>query len=296
MRTPTTIAFVGSGDASAELVQDELDVFMPEEGNFEVILPDKVSRKQKGLKEVIGWLTHAYGDDAFVTSAKILNELKADTDRPVLVLVDDESTISEDDMELGKAALDAGIPVKSLLAGMDDVEFEDDEEGSEEESTADNSGKSAKRPPAKSRTRTRGNSAKPAEEPTKPQRRTRGKPRTVAEDTPEVDTEALAEAAERALNTESSYSEMANRVLADKVSAEQDLKNQINAQIADALEAVAKHLRPKEAAPPQTFAYIKEEDGTFRKRGRGRPARGEEAVELTQAQIDEFIGKGLIDG
>lgn len=57
---------------------------------------------------------------------------------------------------------------------------------------------------------------------------------------------------------------------------------------------------PKRRGRPRTkeevFPYLRNEDeGTYRKAGRGRPRRGETRVELTQAQVDDLTAQELIE-
>jgi hypothetical protein len=76
---------------------------------------------------------------------------------------------------------------------------------------------------------------------------------------------------------------------------------------ADAPEASESVSEPEKAEEPrrrgrprkqeeETFGYLlNEEEGTYRKAGRGRPRKGETRVELTQAQIDDLTKQELID-
>lgn len=72
--------------------------------------------------------------------------------------------------------------------------------------------------------------------------------------------------------------------------------------VSEAQSAPAEPEKPKRGRPrnkpveEETVGYLlNEEQGTYRKAGRGRPRRGESRVELTQARVDELAELGVLD-
>jgi hypothetical protein len=88
-------------------------------------------------------------------------------------------------------------------------------------------------------------------------------------------------------------------LLGEALSALENLQNGEPTTV-EPVSVEAKAEEPKRRGRPRTkeevFPYLhNEEEGTYRKAGRGRPRRGETRVELTQAQVDDLTAQELIE-
>lgn len=319
---PLTVAFAGSADANPELVAQELDNFLPQDPDeIEVILlPEKILRNQKGLKNVKAWLDEQqieYRQDAIN-----VDDLAEDTENTVLILLwsdDVDQSAYDATFELGTAASAAGIPVKDLAGGMDDLNFEDpaeDEPDPVEDEPAKPAPDEPERP-ARGR-KGRGTSdhttpkSEPAEAVSEPRTRTRGKPRSGEvqgttgpkvedkdETTPPFETDTPKGLDFSKLLPGAHVSEVSGDVVPPSypVNVEQ-LTELIDARIIQLLHIWTLAMKPKgqpgrphkDGTPAQPrgeekISFIKGADG-LRKRGRGRPRRGEEVVELTRSEAE----------
>jgi hypothetical protein len=136
--TDWAVAFAGPGDASPNNVSDLLDNWwkdVPEEADFTLILPDKITRAQKGLGNVAAYIGDIFGDekdDGFVTQKvsdlvdRLVHERDVEGKQAYLVLLVGEE-IDDEGVSLLEAATNAGIPVKDLTSGLDDLEFSAEE-------------------------------------------------------------------------------------------------------------------------------------------------------------------------
>jgi hypothetical protein len=136
--TDWAVAFAGPGDASPNNVSDLLDNWwkdVPEDADFTLILPDKITRAQKGLGNVAAYLSDVFGDekdDGFVTQKvtdlvdRLVHERDVEGKQAYLVLLVGEE-IDDEGVSLLEAATNAGIPVKDLTSGLDDLAFDIEE-------------------------------------------------------------------------------------------------------------------------------------------------------------------------
>lgn len=80
---------------------------------------------------------------------------------------------------------------------------------------------------------------------------------------------------------------------------EETVKTSEAVSVAQGPDAVAEEPRRRgrpRKSTEETFAYLKnDEEGTYRKAGRGRPRRGETRVELTQSEVDDLIKQDLVE-
>ena len=320
---PLTVAFAGSADVEPELVAQELDNFLPQDDAeiAKILLPEKILRRDKGLKNVKAWLDEQ--NIEYEQVADLVTALAGGTATAVLVLLwsdDVDQSAYDAAFELGTAASAAGIPVKDLAGGMDDLNFEDpaeDEPDPVEDEPVKPAPAEAEKP-ARGRGR-RGTSndttktAKPAEAVSEPRTRTRGKPRSGEvqgttgpkvedkdETTPPFETDTPKGLDFSKLLPGSHVSEVSGDVVPPSYPIDIQLLTEfIDARIIQLLHIWTLAMKPKgqpgrphkDGSPAQPrgeekIAFIKGADG-LRKRGRGRPRRGEEAVELTRSEAED---------
>src|ERR1017187_8050110 len=116
-----TVAFDGPGEISEENAAALLDKELPQDIEA-IYLPERISRKQRGLRVVASWLLEVFGESGVQKTDNILDALsKGDT--PVLVWLRGE-TDSEDDIAVLTAALNEGVHVLDLSQGLDDIDFD----------------------------------------------------------------------------------------------------------------------------------------------------------------------------
>jgi len=192
-----TVAFAGPGLVTEEDVLAQLDNWWagtPEDTEFTLILPDKITRTHKGLGNVAAYITDTFGDDdasddGFTTMplSKMVTALadnRAARDEVFLVLLWGENG-DEPCRDVLEAAIEAGIPVKDLTSGLDDLQYEDDTtehppHGSESQSKSRRrrtQGESTPQPPEPAESRTAPRNDSPDATNFAGGRRTRGKPR-----------------------------------------------------------------------------------------------------------------------
>ncbi len=315
-----TYIFTGPGgteDAKfAENVRVNLDRDLPEHVAA-VVLPTKIPRDYAGLKVVRSWLTNTanFGPDG-VDEVDDLTEFiqhpgdLADTQLCLVVLWGEEGDAETE--ALVRLATDLGIPVKDLTAGMDDVIFEDTPPAEPEPET-----------PKRTR-RTRGASADnivpPKEDPKEtppgvpspPTRR--GKPRAanvtgpvVPEDTnPEppfvVDPgEQVAKATQAGVDAAKAVKPSTVRVTDELVA---ELEAFVDARVAQLFADFAKSLVPSSPGRPrrdgtpaqpkteaEQVALVCNADGTYSRRGRGRPDPTATIVYVDPDEVDEYLAR-----
>lgn len=157
--TPITIAFAGSGESSLENITELMDDLLHDpDQDIRLIFPASKEHSNPNLNKVVEWADTAGFDfsvvsspearDGKVRAAKKSIELSIDglesdevnTDlvyslledkkedrEAVLILLYGEDAPGEVIEDLLEAALDAGIKVQDLTAGLDDIKFADDE-------------------------------------------------------------------------------------------------------------------------------------------------------------------------
>ena len=146
-----TTAYAGSGTITPENAKFHLDQFLPEDPEPGVsalglvLVPERVARRQAGLKHVIAWLDGELGKDNVARAGDLVEALLARreyeengetyTDDLVLVMLYDPD--SEEDVTLAQRAHDAGIRVVNLCAAADDLLLENTELFPAEESVTD---------------------------------------------------------------------------------------------------------------------------------------------------------------
>lgn len=174
------VGFSGRGRSAQRNTDALLDNFIPETVS-EIIVDSNVPAS------VVVWLDKSYGNDGYATATDIIAALKEGQklgDEAVLVMALGEEP-HKLDRQLAIDAIKAGIQVRDLLAGFDDVVLSDLAEASEPEVVPDEPQSAAERqtrPRRRSRTSA---TEKPAESVTEPPKR-RGRPRkeTTAEAAP----------------------------------------------------------------------------------------------------------------
>lgn len=323
------VAFAGSGKATPANVQSLLDNWLTVSKNLkdgepqyaeikDFYVPDKIlQRKQPGLANVVSYLTQFWGDegdDAFRTAplsdfVDLMTNARADDAEPFLIIIAGDEGADDETADLVEAALEAGITVLDLAAGLDNVTA--DEDAPAEEAPAEPES------PAETPRRRRRVTAPPdateapgaAEDTTAPRAKRRGTPRTTAENETRA-TATLDDLHEVMKPTEfikppfDGPYKGAEKDTTDAVNAvfetvdegarralegisESVVRKVIVAALRGALAAleapVDEQLPPAHANEPTT-AYIEDEDGNLRKRGRGKPKTGEEVVYLTPAE------------
>lgn len=321
------VAFAGSGKATPANVQSLLDNWLTVVGEAkgdaefadikDFYVPDKIlQRKQPGLANVVSYLTQFWGDegdDAFRTAPMadfidLMTDARSDGAEVFLIIIAGDEGADDETADLVEAALEAGITVLDLAAGLDNVTA--DEDAPAEEAPAEPES------PAEAPKRRRRVTAPPdateapgaAEDTITPRSKRRGTPRTPAENetraTATLDDlgEVMGKAKDKPpfeppyKGAEKDTTDAVNAVFetvdegarrALEGISESVVRKVIVAALRGALAAleapVDEQLPPAHANEPTT-AYIEDEDGNLRKRGRGKPKTGEEVVYLTPAE------------
>lgn len=263
---PWSVAFAGSGDTSEDNVKELLDDWLPQSLDH-VTVPDRIGRRERGLKNVKAWLDGEIGEseisDAEVGQlCKVLDEHREGGCEVYLVYIPaaewDEDAIES---KLVLACIENGIPVKDLTAGLDDFV-----------------------PPEK-----------PKEE-AAPRRRGRAR-RAAADDAPE-DAQETAESAASddtpaVLGPVDAAVGLTDGTVTVNLSPRtiQALLALVGALSEDIKTSVVAGL-PDSAKPKvKTYPFWVDDDGNYRPRkGRGRPRSGEQPADLT---AEEVIKLGL---
>ena len=318
-----TIVFAGPGLSTAENTKVNLDRWMPDHVAA-VVLPTKIPRTHKGLKTAANWLTakNNFGPEGVDTIDDLADFLQnppkdlADTKFILVVLWGDEGDPETE--ALIRLATDLFIPVKDLTAGMDDVVFEDKPPAEPEPEAT----------PRRTR-RTRGSDTAKAEaivaeiplpKAEKPAGRRRGTPRgsnvtgpAVPADTSstppwkEDDPKTAVKRATQAGVDASAANGPVSHAAAGQVPSTMEelvaeLESFIDTRVAELFISFGRSLvsngpgRPrKDGSPaqprtePEKVALLFHDDGTYTRRGRGRPDPSTEVVYVNPDQVTELL-------
>lgn len=300
------VAFAGNGDTSLEnatallnnnLLTDSVDV----EGFY---IPAAINqRKQKGLANVVSYLTTEWGDEegdedpfeTFAAGDDLIGELVSagDSKERYLVVVLGETEPDEVTADMIRVARENDITVLDLAAGLDEYTAD----GDDAEVAADEPEEAEERPRRRRRTPS---TPEPAEAESAPSRgrRQRGTPRTKAEndERAEKTLDELKERRTQAAQDEppfdppyecddprvASAERPPDQVIGELIAAGPDFKATLIVALEGALAALKGNLgRPQE----ETFAYIVDDAGNvIKKRGRGKPASGQKVEFLTKTE------------
>jgi hypothetical protein len=314
-----TVVFAGPADVTAENVDVNLSRWLPEHVAA-VVLPNKIPRTSKGLKVVDKWLSHddnftPEGVDRIDDLADFLRnpdslEL-ADTELYLVVLWGEEG--DEETEALVRLASDLGIATKDLTAGMDDVLFEEAQPDPEPEPEV-----TAPRRTRRTRGATPDNIVPPKEEPKEtppgvpsPPTRRRGKPRADNVTGPElpVDNDPkppfVVDPGEQVAKATQAGIDAAAAVKSAVVNSMEFTDEQLAiidarfAQLfADLAGTLVKHSpgRPRRdgtPAQPRTdtpqVALIALSDGTYIRRGKGRPDPTLTTIYVNPEDVQEYL-------
>ena len=132
---PLTTAYAGHGTITPENAAGLLNEFLPDDaadgtpGLGLVIIPQRVTRRQAGLKHAIAWLETELGPDSTIPTDDIVTALVArrDEEGDDLALVMAYDPDVKEDSDLAVAAHEAGIRVVDLCAANDDLLLDDAE-------------------------------------------------------------------------------------------------------------------------------------------------------------------------
>ena len=164
-----TVAFDGPGEISEENAAALLDKELPQDIEA-IYLPERISRKQRGLRVVASWLLEVFGESGVQKTDNILDALsKGDT--PVLVWLRGE-TDSEDDIAVLTAALNEGVHVLDASQGLDDIDFDPEDVSDQPVDPPEEPEPVAEAPARKTRATSTPKAAKPAAATTAPRRAT----------------------------------------------------------------------------------------------------------------------------
>jgi hypothetical protein len=324
------VAFAGSGDTTLENATALLNNWITDDtGIKDFYVPAKINkRSEKGLANVVSYLTETWeefqtapvGEFIDILVSNLANGLDA-----YLVVIIGDGPPDDITADLVEAALEAGIPVKDLAAGLDDIT----ETG---EDTTETVAPEPQEPaPATTRRRRTGSTpeaSKPAEavsEPSVdgngPRPKRRGQPRSDPAYDKQTDgnlrditgspvpddpwKEDLPGGVPTRTTASGGPGEAVTRATTAGVEAAAatlmpgpDISAEVRAALAEAFFAAAQALSGQAvtgAPAGPTTAYIKSEDGSLRKRGRGKPKTGEEVVFLTDKEVTAAVEKGLLD-
>jgi len=320
------IAFAGSGDTTLENATALLDNnLLTEDAEVkDFYLPARISAEtQPGLANVTIYLRDTWGgdepdQDAWLTApaSKLVEKLALaaeDGHDPVLVVIVGDDEVDDETAALIAAAQEAGIPVKDLAGGLDDVAVSDDSSSEQvapepehpaerpvrrrrsKETPAEDKAAEAASGPRPRRQRGAPRAAEAADEPKPARSRSRSAAKPAASGDEEVpwksDAELSAAGMSVARATEAGVV-AAQRVLKAGYSLE-DIRTVVSEEVRQSLATMLRGaLVALEGPPGETIAFIKDADGGLRKRGTGRPRTGEEVVYFTEAEARR---KGLID-
>lgn len=305
---PWTVCFAGPGLVNETDVSAQLDNWwkdVPVETDFTIILPDRITRAQKGLGNVAAYVTRVFGDDerdddGFITlpvNAMVdrLADAKDSGHEVALVLLwgRDGDDPCRNALE---AAIEVGIPCKDLTAGLDNLTWEDEKpEVPPDEPESD----------AKARTQRRRHpstppSPEPSEDGTGPRRR--GKPRAAnlgqaneeqstikGKSAPQEPSPANdpTESVDMAFSEISLTAEKIGEIVYGEMKASWI---RILTVMLESLKADGRKVgRPRTRDPEDDqSAFWTDGEGSYTKRGPGKPPRGQEVVWLTRRQQAEL--------
>jgi hypothetical protein len=295
------IAFAGSGDSTLDNTRDALNNWITDDTDVKTfIVPAKISkRSQKGLANVVSYLTEDWED--FDTAPEgdiidLLTDARTNGREPYLVVIVGDGVEADDvTADLIERALEEEIPVKDLAAGLDDYDPPEPE-------ITEPVAPAPEEPAAATTRRKRTTTTPPADETaetvsaTRPKRR--GTPRAAEPEAPAKD-EPLPWEPDAVTDAGKIVDEVLEVKAPVPASSTDDVRRMIREEVRSALADVLTgglnmlgvQIVPVDA--PKT-AYIKSEDGTLRKRGRGKPGTGQEVVFLTDQEVAAKEEKGLI--
>lgn len=313
------IAFAGPGESSPRNTRSAIDTWIGDRDVAGFYVPTSIdNREQPGLANVVGYLTECWGpedgeEDAFETvpaHALVDTLLEQDGDRYLVVIVGDAEV---DPSRLGvliDKARENGVTVLDLAAGMDEYVGPGGEADAGAPVNAPES--EPERPKRRRRASASPEAEKPAEEPSAP-RRPRGRPRTKQENEERAE-QTFKELKEARTRTEDeppfegearpasevfpdAVEQALEETRADRIGPElivtdstEQFRSLLIVALQGALDALNGHPgRPQE----ETSAYILDDYGNvLKKRGKGRPGKGEKVEYLTKA---EAAAKGFTE-
>jgi hypothetical protein len=299
MTDQRVLAFAGGGVSTPANTKKVLDNWIGDDADITAFLvPAKITaRTQKGLASVVAYLSEEWGaddgnEDPFDTHpTEDLGEVLIGTAMgneafPFLIVILGETEPDEATAKLIREAREKSIPVLDLAAGLDEYAGLDDEP----EVPAAEPESEPERPRRRRRSTETPEDAKPAETASGPSKakRTIGKPRIARDEDGEH--KLVQDAVEDTPPFDGPYKDekKAASTLLDAVQGElvpasnEDFRSVLIVALEGALAALRGELAPPDE---ESFAFIRGTDGSLRKRGRGRPGRGEVVwLSMTQAK------------
>jgi hypothetical protein len=289
---PWSVAFVGAGESTEENVKHLLDDWM--HGNREYnppVIPNKIPRAQTGLKRVWDWLDTEFGSenvdklDATTIVTGLLGPRDDGKAESFLVYI----PAGEDDPYLPyvKHALDEGIPVLDLTAGLYPFELAKTEPEADPDPEPEDEKPAPRRRRGTPRTPDAGRQSADGDpegygDPVAPNQALESDPPwdTDDETTPAVPEPSRSETSQPATASAGGITVNLSQQTLDLLMATfTSLGQDVAAAVAAGLPGAPK---------PKTYPYWVDEDGNYRKRGQGRPRKGETEANLTAAEIEEL--------
>lgn len=313
MAEAIALIVVGSGDTTADEVEDLLNDAYPEEEYEEVglIVPVDKDLFTPAVKQVVGWYNSdkdvypiqtkgaslggraasALGAEAPQKVDKFTEILTRDefpeSDWPVVHVLIAMPTDEEDPdydlyAEIADLSLQAGFEVKNLCAALDDIVVTEPEDASKDEEPE----VEPEKPTRRRRSRTAEKDEVPAAEPEEPVEEE--KPARRSRKTSEAKKAASVEDVQEATKTPEPESEAAlphgDRIFA----LETEVRN-LRDTLAGIAEVLLASAQKTTALPPEESAAVPEQEAEAPKRGRGRPRTDFDIRQVWSDEDDEWI-------
>lgn len=297
MGKPWLVAFVGAGDATEANIKNLLDDWMHDGRDYKPpMLPAEIPNEHTGLVRVMEWLYREFGSEnvdelpQVGMLAQLVEAKENGTAEPSLVYIP-----GPDDKYAGLVsnALAEGIPVLDLTVGL----YPYDNTGGHGEVEPEEKSTVAK--PLRGRPRQAANPDAPTKEEIAA---------SMADPNPpwdEDDDPAKGKATPDSTNNTEAVEQMLDAEAAawDEEALQANLAAYRGALSQDTIDLVLKALDSfardiktfvTPAAKQKTSPYWLSEDGAYRVRGQGRGRKGETAVDLTDAQVEDLQNRGLL--
>ena len=316
------VGFAGAGDVEREnvfaLLDDQLTAWDELYDDVIFVVPDKPKRGDKAMKHVrdfledeeVGLTEEDYDElvRAYEDSANICSMLVHDGDDQLLILapkLDDEGGADDLTEELMEAAGSHEIPIKDLTHSLDDLIFDDDEEESapaepveETEEEPEKPRKRRSRPEIDEGRQETLDNLKDLREASEGRREV---PAVIASENPgkELLNEASEAAADEAQARTLSFAgimaaesdlgaKSSSQIFESPLTIDEQIRQIVRDEVTRQL-VVAGLVKSAEMLDNEELIEVyKDEDGGYRKKGRGRPRKGEETLSISKAEAREL--------
>lgn len=124
------VGFIGTGNAEPENVKDLLEAFLPDQYDYNYVIPDSIPRASKGLKHVWNLLDTWQEPYTKVPAHDIVDTLLAydNSETTYLIALWDNDNPDDQTAEIIENAIASNVQVKNLCDALDDMVIEEEGE------------------------------------------------------------------------------------------------------------------------------------------------------------------------